>query len=245
MTTLQGLSVVITGASSGIGAAIGLDLGRRGASLTLGARREDRLQSLAAEIRQAGGQARLRTTDVTRREDVHALVEEAISGFGRVDVLINNAGLMPLSMIEKLHVEEWERMVDVNLKGVLYGVAAAVPAMLKQGSGHIINVSSVAGHVVFPGAAVYSATKFAVRALSEGLRRELAGRVRVTNVSPGAVSTELTNTITDESAREMIKPAVARAIDPQAIADAVRYAIEQPADVSVNEIIVRPTAQEL
>lgn len=245
MTTLQGLSVVITGASSGIGAAIGRDLGKYGAFLTLGARREDRLQSLAGEIRQAGGQARHRITDVTRREDVHALVEEAISGFGRVDVLINNAGLMPLSMVENLHVEEWERMVDVNLKGVLYGVAAAVPPMLKQGSGHIINVSSVAGHVVFPGAAVYSATKFAVRALSEGLRRELAGRIRVTNVSPGAVATELADTITDEGVRQAIKPVVDIAIGSQAIADAVRYAIEQPADVSINEIIVRPTAQEL
>ena len=245
MPQLKGLSVVITGASSGIGAAIARDLGTRGAAVTLGARREDRLKALAEEIRAGGGQARYRPTDVTRREDLHALVEEALSGFGRVDVLVNNAGLMPLSMVENVHVDEWERMVDVNIKGVLYAVAAAVPVMLKQKSGHIINVSSVAGHVVFPGGAVYCATKFAVRALSEGLRRELAGRVRVTNVSPGAIATELPDTITDERARQMVQPALNIAVDPQAIADAVRYAIEQPADVSINEIVIRPTAQEL
>lgn len=245
MSTIDQTSVVITGASSGIGEAIARDLAKHGVSVTLGARREDRLKTLVGEIEKAGGKAQYSVTDVTNREEVQSLVDAAISAYGKVDAIINNAGLMPLSMMENLHVEEWERMVDVNIKGVLYGVSAALPAMLKQGSGHILNVSSVAGHLVFPGATVYCGTKFAVRAISEGLRQELAGRVRVTNISPGAIATELPNTITDDQAKENVKPALDIAIDPQSIADAVRYALEQPADVSINEIIVRPTAQTL
>ncbi len=245
MEALKGKSVVITGASSGIGAEIARDLGRHGVHLTLGARRVERMKDLAEEIRESGGKAEVCATDVTSREQVEGLVAAAEKAFGRVDVLVNNAGLMPLSLMEKLHIDEWERMIDVNIKGVLYGVAAVLPRMLKQGGGQIINVSSVAGHHVFAGAGVYCATKFAVRALSEGLRRELAGRVRVTNISPGAIATELAESITDEDVRKGIAPVLDIAVGPDAIARAVRYAIEQPADVSVNEMIIRPTAQEL
>lgn len=245
MTKLKELSVVITGASSGIGAAIARDLAKHGAAVVLAARRTERLKALADEITADGGRAHVCTVDVTHRTEVDQLIRAAVDAFGHVDVLVNNAGLMPLSMMEKLHVNEWERMIDVNIKGLLYGVAAALPVMLKREKGHIINVSSIAGHLVFPGGTVYCGTKFAVRAISEGLRRELAGRIRVTNISPGAIETELPNTITDEAVKENMAPVLDIAISPQAIADAVRFAIEQPRDVSVNEIIVRPTAQDL
>jgi NADP-dependent 3-hydroxy acid dehydrogenase YdfG len=211
----------------------------------LGARRKDRLDALAKQIRDRGGKAETFVTDVTRRGDVESLVQGAVQAFGRIDVLVNNAGVMPLSPLDRLKVDEWDRMVDVNIKGVLYGIAAALPRMLKQKSGHIINVSSVAGHVLFPTAAVYCGTKFAVRAITEGLRREAKPHVRTTIISPGAVESELANTITDAETAKMVQGLRNLAIPAEAIARAVAYAISEPSDVDVNEMLVRPTAQEL
>lgn len=242
--TIRGKVVVITGASSGLGESMARHLAARGAKLVLGARREERLQKLADEINK-GGEAIWQTTDVTRRDQVEALAAAAKERFGRIDVMVNNAGLMPLSPLDSLKVDEWEQMVDVNIKGVMYGIAAVLPAMREQKSGHVINLSSVAGHKLFPGAAVYCATKFAVRALSEGLRMEAGNEIRCTNISPGAVATELTSTITDENAKQAADDLYEIAIGPDAVARAVVYAIEQPADVDINEIILRPTAQEL
>lgn len=237
--------VVITGASSGIGAETAEMLAASGAKVVLTARRKDRLDALVARIRDAGGEALAVESDVTDPAQMRAVAETAVGTFGRLDVWVNNAGLMPLSPIALGRTEEWNRMVDVNLKGVLNGVAAAHPFMLKQGAGHFVNVSSVAGHKVFPGAAVYSATKFAVRALSEGIRMESDGAVRVTNISPGAVRTELADHIGVPEVKEGIQDALDNAIGPDAIARAIRYAIAEPADVDVNELIIRPAKQEL
>lgn len=245
MNDLNGKSIIITGASSGIGAATARELAGTGMHVMLAARREGRLSELQSEIRKAGGTAEICTADVTDAAAVQRLVQTTIQSFGHVDAIFNNAGLMPLSMLEKLHVDEWERMVDVNIKGVLNGIAAVLPHMLERGSGHVINNASIAGHVVFPGGAVYCATKFAVRALSEGLRQEMGPRVRCTIISPGAIETELPNTITDTDVRHGMDDVLKLAIDPSAIARAVRFALEQPADVDVNEIVVRPTAQAL
>ena len=242
MSPLEGKVVVITGASSGIGEAVARAVVKAGASVVLAARRADRLKALAAEL---GGKAAAKTTDVTDRQEVLDLADFAVEQFGRLDAWVNNAGLMPLSMLEEGKVDEWDRMVDVNIKGVLYGIHAALPPMLGQGFGDIVNVASVAGHVLFPGAAVYCGTKFAVRAISEGLRREQAGKIRVTIISPGAVATELTDHIPSEDIKASFKPAFAIAIPPNAIADAVVYAISQPKDISINEMVIRPTAQEL
>jgi NADP-dependent 3-hydroxy acid dehydrogenase YdfG len=184
-------------------------------------------------------------TDVTDRAQVESLAKAAKEAYGRIDVLVNNAGLMPLSPLDQLKVDEWEQMIDVNIKGVLYGIAAVLPTMREQHSGHIINLSSVAGHVVFPGAAVYCATKYAVKALSEGIRQEGGAEIRSTNISPGAVATELTTTISDPDTAKGVDEMYKMAIDPDAIARAIAYAIEQPADVDVNEIIIRPTKQPL
>ena len=175
------------------------------------------------------------------------VANQTLSAFGRIDALFNNAGIMPLSMIDKLHVGEWEQMVDVNIKGVLYGIAAVLPHMLERGQGHIINVSSVAGHVIFPGASVYCGTKFAVRAITEGLRTDLRGKadIRVSLISPGAVSTELSHTITDPDIIAMFKTSGVTPLNPDSIANTVKYVLEQPADVDVNEIIVRPVSQPL
>lgn len=236
--------VIITGASSGIGEATAKHLAQLGAIVSLGARRKDRLDQLVKEITDAGGQAKAFVTDVTKRADVDALVKGTAEAFGRVDVLFNNAGLMPLSRLEYLHYEEWERMIDTNLKGVLYAIGAVLPIMKEQKSGHIINVSSVAGHRVGPGAAVYSATKFAVRALSEGLRQEVKPyNLRTTIISPGAIKTELPDHITDNKTKETMQGILDIAISPDSIARAVSYVIEQPEDVDVNEIILRPTSQ--
>jgi len=237
--------VVITGASSGIGAATAELLAADGAKVVLSARRKDRLDALAAKIREAGGEALAIESDVTDPAQMRALAETAVGQYGRLDVWVNNAGLMPLSPVAMGRTEEWNRMVDVNLKGVLNGVAAAHPIMLKQGTGHFVNVSSVAGHKVFPGAAVYCATKFAVRALSEGIRMESDGAVRVTNISPGAVATELADHIGVPEVKEGLQDALDLAIGPDAIARAIRYAIAEPADVDVNEMIIRPAKQEL
>ena len=234
--------VLITGASSGIGAGIARELGRAGARLALGARRTDRLDALAAEITAAtGSEVMTRRLDVTDRADLAAFADAARARFGKVDVLINNAGIMPLSLMASLKVEEWERMVDVNIKGVLNGIAAVLPEMTARGTGHIVNIASIGALSVVPTAAVYCATKFAVRAISEGLRQENR-QLRVTCVHPGVVESELADTITDRAAAEAMKSYRAIALTPDAIGRAVRFALEQPDDVDVSEIVVRPTA---
>jgi NADP-dependent 3-hydroxy acid dehydrogenase YdfG len=237
--------VIITGASSGLGEATARRLADRGAKLVLAARREDRLKDLTEDLKSRGAEAIWQATDVTDRNQVESLAAAAKEAFGRIDVLVNNAGLMPLAPLDALKVDEWEQMVDVNIKGVMYGIAAVLPTMREQHSGHILNLSSVAGHKVFPGAAVYCATKYAVKALSEGVRMEGGDEIRSTNISPGAVATELTSTITDPDAKKAADELYEVAIDSDAVARAVVYAIEQPADVDINEIILRPTAQEL
>ncbi len=216
-----------------------------GARVVLGARRADRIQALADELTGRGGTALAVPTDVTDRDQVRHLVDLAVQTLGRIDVMINNAGLMPQSLLEHLKVDEWDRMIDVNLKGVLYGIAAALPPMQRQQAGHIINVSSVAGHKVGPGSAVYSATKHAVRALSEGLRQEVKPwNIRTTVISPGAVTSELPNTVTDPDVIERITRLYAEiAIPADSFARAVAYAMSQPEDVDVNEILFRPTRQ--
>jgi NADP-dependent 3-hydroxy acid dehydrogenase YdfG len=231
--------VLITGASSGIGEATARVLGDAGMTVVLGARRTDRLDRLAAEITAAGGIARVSKLDVTDRADVAAFAKEAIDTFGRVDVLINNAGVMPLSPMASLKVDEWEQMVDVNIKGVLWGIAAVLPTMNEQGSGHIVNIASIGGLQVSPTAAVYCATKFAVRAISDGLRQE-NDRIRVTSVCPGVVESELANSISDEAARREMASFRAVAIKPEAIGRAILHAITQPADVDTTEIVIRP-----
>jgi NADP-dependent 3-hydroxy acid dehydrogenase YdfG len=244
---IKGKVVVITGASSGLGEAAARMLSAEGAIVVLGARRVERLESLAGELTAKGGQALAMTTDVTRRDQVKALVDAAVQKFGRIDVMINNAGLMPHSPIDRLKVDDWDRMIDVNIKGVLYGIAAALPHMQQQKSGHIINVSSVAGHKVTPQGAVYCATKHAVRVISEGLRQESkAHNLRTTIISPGAVATELPDTITEPDVAERINKFYKEvAISPDSFARAVVFAISQPDDVDINEILFRPTKQEL
>ncbi|WP_049631622.1 SDR family oxidoreductase [Cellvibrio sp. pealriver] len=241
-TNPQTKVVVITGASSGIGETAALALAQAGHIVVLGARRQERLAALADKIRAAGGTAAYLETDVTSKAQVDALVGLAREQFGRVDVIVNNAGVMPLSAMQELKLDEWERMVDVNIKGVLYGIAAGLPIMKAQGSGHFINVSSIGGHAVYPTAAVYCATKYAVRAISEGLRQEqLDGDIRVTIISPGVVESELAESISDPAARAAMREFRQIALKPDAIARALVYAIEQPADVDVSEIIIRPT----
>ena len=241
-TPSAGKVVLITGASSGIGEATARRLAASGHRVVLGARRADRIAAIAAEIRAAGGDAEPRELDVTDPRSMDAFVRAAQDRYGRVDVLVNNAGVMPLSMLEALKVDEWNRMIDVNIRGVLHGIAAVLPIMRGQGEGHIVNIASVSGHRVDPTAAVYSATKFAVRAISEGLRQE-SRELRVTIVSPGLTSSELTASITDPTMREAIEGLMEIAIPAAAVADAVDYAIGQPRGVDVNEIVVRPTAQ--
>jgi NADP-dependent 3-hydroxy acid dehydrogenase YdfG len=233
--------ILITGASSGIGAGIARELGKAGAKLMLGARRTDRLEALAEDIKATGGEALTRRLDVTDRADVAAFAEAARQAWGRVDVIVNNAGVMPLSLMASLKVDEWDRMVDVNIKGVLYGIAAVLPEMNARGAGHIINIASIGALQVSPTAAVYCATKYAVRAISDGLRQE-NDRIRVTCIHPGVVESELAGSITDPVAAEAMKTYRAIALQPDAIGRAVRFAIEQPDDVDVNEIVVRPTA---
>jgi len=241
MPGIEGNVVVVTGASSGIGEATARLLARRGARVVMGARRADRLEKLAAAIRAEGGTVEYRALDVTKRENVAAFVKFAQATFGRVDVIVNNAGVMPLSPLESLKVEEWDRMIDVNIRGVLHGIAAGLPIMKAQGQGQFVNVSSIGGHTVVPTAAVYCATKYAVGAISEGLRQESTD-IRVTVISPGVTESELADTISDDTARQTMKEYRRIAISPDAIARAIAFAIEQPDDVDVNEIIVRPTA---
>lgn len=232
--------ILITGASSGIGAGIARELAKTDAILLLGARRETRLAALAEELRFSGSEVAIKALDVTRREQVAQFVAFALEKWGRVDVMINNAGIMPLSPMASLRVEEWDQMIDVNIKGVLYGIAAVLPTMLGHQRGHIINIASIGALAVSPTAAVYCATKFAVRAISDGLRQENS-QLRVTCVHPGVVESELTSTITDPTAAEAMQHYRAIALQPDAIGRAVRYAIEQPEEVDVNEIVVRPT----
>lgn len=245
MSEISGKVVAITGASSGLGEATARFLAEKGAQVFLGARREENLKRIVAEIGESGGSADYRQVDVTQREQVDRFVKASVDLFGRIDVLVNNAGLMPLSPLAALKVQEWDRMIDVNIKGVLYGIAAALPFMQAQKDGHIINMSSVAGHVVFPAAAVYCGSKFAVRAISEGLRMEIGPDIRTTIISPGAVKSELAEAISDPETAKNVRELINVAIDADAVARAIAFAIEQPKDVDINEIVVRPTAQAL
>ncbi|MBB3266462.1 NADP-dependent 3-hydroxy acid dehydrogenase YdfG [Azospirillum sp. OGB3] len=241
MTAITDKTILITGASSGIGEGTARVLGAAGAKLVLGARRTGRLETLAADIRAGGGTAEVRALDVTSREDMADFAAFAQERFGRIDVLVNNAGVMPLSPMASLKVEEWDRMIDVNIRGVLYGIAAVLPVMNGQGFGQIINIASIGALAVSPTAAVYCATKYAVRAISDGLRQENE-RLRVTCVCPGVVESELAHTITDPEAEELMRSYRAVSIKPDAIGRAILHAIEQPDDVDTNEIVVRPTA---
>ncbi|AVT13149.1 SDR family oxidoreductase [Paracidovorax avenae] len=233
--------VLITGASSGIGEATARLLADSGATVLLGARRTDRLERIVADITAGGGIAEARALDVTRRADVEAFAAHALERFGRIDVIVNNAGVMPLSPVASLRVDEWDRMIDVNIRGVLHGIAAVLPAMQAQRSGHVVNVASIGAHAVSPTAAVYCATKYAVWALSEGLRQEHSD-IRVTTISPGVTASELAESIADEKGREEMKAFRRVAIGADAIARAIRFAIEQPGDVDTSEIVIRPTA---
>ena len=241
---IAGKVIVITGASSGLGEASARHLASLGAHLVLGARREDRLAALAADIRSAGGKVEIVVTDVTRKQDVATLVQAALTHFGRLDVMINNAGLMAVAPLTELKVDEWESMLDINVKGLLYGIAAALPVFEQQGSGHFINIASVAGLKVFGNATVYSASKFAVRAIAEGLRSEVGGKIRSTIISPGAVDSELKHGSSHAQSASAVRDFYQMAIPADAVARAIAYAIMQPADVDINEIVLRPTAQE-
>lgn len=238
MPNIQGKVIAITGASSGIGEAAARVLAAAGAHVVIGARRTERL---AGEIAAQGGSVRTRRLDVTNRAEVQAFADYAKMEFGRLDVIVNNAGVMPLSAIEELKVDEWDRMVDVNIKGLLYGIAAALPIMKAQGSGQIVNLSSIGGHAVSPTAAVYCATKFAVRAISDGLRQE-TDRIRVTVISPGTTTSELADMISDPASRELMKEWRSITISAEAVAGSILYAVSQPEDVDVSEIVIRPTA---
>lgn len=242
---IQGKTVVITGASSGIGEATALRLAASGAAVVLGARRVDRLDALVARIEADGGRVSAMACDVTRRADPEALVAHAVERFGRIDVLVNNAGVMPISRLDLLDIDGWDRTIDTNIKGVLYAIAAALPRMKAQKSGHIISISSVAGHRINGGAAVYAATKHAVRVIAESLRQEVTrDGIRSTIISPGATETELFEKITDATTRDRLAPAAAMALPADSVARAIAYAIAEPDDVDINEILIRPQAQE-
>lgn len=238
---------IVTGASSGIGSATALSLAKAGAKVAIAARRTQRLEELQKEITKIGAECIIVPCDVAKRKDCQALIDAAIKKWNHIDILINNAGIMPLSFVKNLKVDEWEQMVDVNIKGVLYCTASAVPHMINQNSGHIVNISSIAGRLVFPSGSVYCATKYAVRAFSEGLRQELSARykIRVTTIEPGIVATELTNTITDKSLESFVKHSKEiEALQAEDIANSIMFALESPLRMNVNEITVRPTAQE-
>mgnify|MGYP001258606871 CR=1 FL=1 len=238
---------IITGASSGIGYATAIALSTAGAKVAIGARRTDKLEQLENQIKNNGGKVLSQRLDVTKKTDCDTFVEQTIKKWGAVDILVNNAGLMPLSFVKNLKVDEWERMIDVNIKGVLFCTAAVIPHMKEKKSGHIVNISSVAGRTVFPSGSVYCATKHAVTAFSEGLRQELSVRsnIRVTCIEPGVVETELLNTITDESLQSFIEIAKkTQGLKAGDIADAILFAVQSPEHMNVNEILVRPTTQE-
>ncbi len=245
---IQDKVIVITGASSGIGYSTAKALAKKGAKIVAGARRKDRLETLQKEITDAGGEIIICETDVTKKSDCDNLVKQAIDKFGQVDVLLNNAGLMPLSFVKSLKIDEWDRMIDVNIKGVMYCTAAVIPTMIEKKSGHIVNISSVAGRVVFPAGSVYCATKHAVTAFSEGLRQELSVRknIRITSIEPGVVQTELTNTITEKSLEAFVeKHKDMEGLQAEDISNAIIFAIDAPNHVNINEILVRPTVQEV
>ncbi|CAM4201825.1 SDR family oxidoreductase [Zobellia nedashkovskayae] len=244
---IKGKVIIITGASSGIGEATALKLSKEGAKVVLTARREEKLEELKKKIENQGGEALIVTGDVTKKSDYEELVKKTLEEFKTIDALINNAGLMPLSFVEKLKTDEWEKMVDVNIKGVLNGVAAVLPTMIKNKGGNIINISSSAAHKYFPGGAVYCATKSAVKMFSEGLRQELAPKygINVTSIEPGAVSTELTNTITDEDIKEMFKDMQKMTfLEAEDIAEAIYYTLVQPARANINDVFIMPTQQQ-
>jgi NADP-dependent 3-hydroxy acid dehydrogenase YdfG len=244
MPGIENKVVVITGASTGIGEATALLLAERGAKVVLGARRADRLEALVARIAEAGGEATSLRTDVTRRADLAALVELARERHGRIDVLVSNAGIGPISALDALRVDDWEAMIDVNLKGVLYGIAAALPVFRHQGSGQFVNVVSTAGLRIVPLQSVYAGTKNAVRTITEGLRQEAGPNLRVTIISPGYVQTDFAESMTDLDLKaQILETSGTMGIAPAAIARAIAFAIEQPDDVDVGEIVVRPTAQ--
>jgi NADP-dependent 3-hydroxy acid dehydrogenase YdfG len=244
MVGIQGKVVAITGASSGIGEATAFLLGERGAKVVLGARGLEPLEALANRIVKAGGEAAYAQTDVRRREDLSKLVKLARERYGKLDVLISNAGVMPISPLDDLRVEDWEQMIDVNIKGVLYGIAAALPVFREQGAGHFVNIASTAAFVVLPSMSVYSGTKMAVRAISEGLRQEAGDKVRVTIISPGMTRTNFADAMTNPEVKAQLeRRRDAIAMSPSAVAHAIAFAIEQPADVDVGEVVVRPTAQ--
>ncbi|TWC34118.1 NADP-dependent 3-hydroxy acid dehydrogenase YdfG [Pseudomonas sp. SJZ079] len=242
---ISGKVVVITGASSGLGEITARHLAALGASVVLGARRKENLDSIVSEITAKGGKAVAFTTDVSVPAQVNALIQGALDSFGRIDVLVNNAGFMAIAPMAQGRTDEWERMIDINIKGVLYGIAAALPHMQKQNSGHIINIASVAGIKVFaPGGTVYSGTKYAVRAITEGLRMEVGGNIRTTIISPGAVDSELKHGSSDEASSKAVKDFYQQAIPSDSVARAIAYAIEQPAEVEINEVVLRPTMQD-
>lgn len=238
---------IITGASSGIGYATAMALSKAGAKVAIGARRTDKLTELENKIKENNGEVYSQKLDVTKKEECDSFVKNVLERWGSVDILVNNAGLMPLSFVKNLKIDEWDQMVDVNIKGVLYCTGAVVSHMLEKKSGHIVNISSVAGRIVFPAGSVYCATKHAITAFSEGLREELSVRknIRVTCIEPGVVATELTNTITDESLQGFVENAKKmEALQAEDIANAILYAVESPSHVNVNEILIRPTTQE-
>ena len=245
---IQDKVVVITGGSSGIGYSTAKALAKKGAKIVAGARRLDKLETLKKEITDDDGEIIICEKDVTKKSDCDNLVKQAIDKYGTVDVLINNAGLMPLSFVKSLKIDEWDRMIDVNIKGVMYCAAAVIPTMVEKKSGHIVNISSVAGRIVFPAGSVYCATKHAVTAFSEGLRQELSVRknIRITSIEPGVVQTELTDTITERALQALIEKGKSMAgLQAGDISNAIIFAIEAPNHVNVNEILIRPTTQEV
>jgi len=238
---------IVTGASSGIGFATALALSKKGAKVAIGARRTDMLSELEKKIKENGGEVYSQKLDVTKKNECDSFVDNILKKWGTIDILVNNAGLMPLSFFKNLKTDEWDQMIDVNIKGVLYCTGAVVTHMLENKSGHIINISSVAGRIVFPAGSVYCATKHAITAFSEGLRQELSVRknIRVTCIEPGVVATELTNTITDESLQGFVENAKKmESLQAEDIANAIVYAVESPNHVNVNEILIRPTTQD-
>lgn len=245
MNNIENKVIVITGASSGLGEATARLLAKKGAKVVIGARRTEKLEAIVQDIRAEGGQAEFIGMDITKPQEVQALIEKALSAFGQIDVLVNNAGLMSIAPLSELKVDEWDRMIDINIKGVLYGIAATLPVFQKQNFGHFINLASVAGIKVFsPGGTVYSGTKFAVRAISEGLRHEVGGTIRTTTIEPGAVESELKFGSSHKESSEFVTDFYKQAIPADSVARAIAYAIEQPADVDINEIVLRPTSQE-
>ncbi|MEJ5204380.1 SDR family oxidoreductase [Acinetobacter junii] len=245
MNNIENKVIVITGASSGLGEATVRLLAKKGAKVVLGARRTEKLEAIVQDIRAEGGQAEFIGMDITKPQEVQALIEKALNAFGQIDVLVNNAGLMSIAPLSELKVDEWDRMIDINIKGVLYGIAATLPVFQKQNFGHFINLASVAGIKVFsPGGTVYSGTKFAVRAISEGLRHEVGGTIRTTTIEPGAIESELKFGSSHKESSEFVTDFYKQAIPADSVARAIAYAIEQPADVDINEIVLRPTSQE-